>query len=196
MAGPHVVGVVALLWQAVPSLNRDIAATKARLSGTANPNMTPSNGRGAAASARRSRTTTSGMASWTRSRPFRAAGLRLRLHHRHLRLRHLRHLRHLRRRHHRAHGRTSLRCRRACSAAQRPADGTYAYVFGGYNFPEDPGSTLDTVYRYNVATDTWTQLANMPNAALVASAVYYPPTNKIYVFGGSTRTPDPPSSTT
>ena len=70
-------------------------------------------------------------------------------------------------------------------------DGTYAYVFGGYNFPEDPGSTLDTVYRYNVATDTWTQLANMPNAALVASAVYYPTTNKIYVFGGSTRTPDP-----
>ena len=31
----------------------------------------------------------------------------------------------------------------------------------------------------------------MPNAALVASAVYYPTTNKIYVFGGSTRTPDP-----
>ena len=50
-------------------------------------------------------------------------------------------------------------------------DGTYAYVFGGYNFPEDPGSTLDTVYRYNLATDTWTQLASMPNAALVASAV-------------------------
>ena len=31
----------------------------------------------------------------------------------------------------------------------------------------------------------------MPQAALVGSAVYYPPTNKIYVFGGSTRTPDP-----
>ena len=70
-------------------------------------------------------------------------------------------------------------------------DGTYAYVFGGYHFPAAPGSTLDTVYRYNLATDTWTQLANMPNAALVASAVYYPTTNKIYVFGGSTRTPDP-----
>ena len=70
-------------------------------------------------------------------------------------------------------------------------DGTFVYVFGGYNFPEDPGSTLDTVYRYNIQTDTWTQLASMPNAALVASAVYYPTTNKIYVFGGSTRTPDP-----
>ena len=44
MAGPHVVGVVALLWQAVPALSRDIAGTKARLSGTANPNITVSNG--------------------------------------------------------------------------------------------------------------------------------------------------------
>ena len=44
MAGPHVVGVVALLWQAVPALNRDIAGTKARLSSTANPNITVPNG--------------------------------------------------------------------------------------------------------------------------------------------------------
>ena len=73
-------------------------------------------------------------------------------------------------------------------------DGTFVYVFGGYHFPAVPGSTLNTVYRYNLATDTWTTLsasAPMPNAALMASAVYYPPTNKIYVFGGSTRTPDP-----
>ena len=48
MAGPHVVGVVALLWQAVPSLNRDIAATKARLNGTANPNITPNSNCGPA----------------------------------------------------------------------------------------------------------------------------------------------------
>ena len=74
------------------------------------------------------------------------------------------------------------------------SDGTYVYVFGGYHFPAAPGSTLNTVYRYNIATDTWTTLstsAPMPQAALMASAVYYPPTNKIYVFGGSTRTPDP-----
>ena len=44
MASPHVVGVVALLWQAVPSLSRDIAATKARLNGSANPNITVTNG--------------------------------------------------------------------------------------------------------------------------------------------------------
>jgi subtilisin family serine protease len=44
MAGPHVVGVVALLWQAVPSLSRDIAATKALLNTTANSNITVGNG--------------------------------------------------------------------------------------------------------------------------------------------------------
>ena len=74
------------------------------------------------------------------------------------------------------------------------SDGTYVYVFGGYHFPAAPGSTLNTVYRYNIATDTWATLstsAPMPQAALMPSAVFYPPTNKIYVFGGSTRTPDP-----
>jgi len=37
MAGPHVVGVVALLWAGRPNLERDIAATKALLQDTANP---------------------------------------------------------------------------------------------------------------------------------------------------------------
>ncbi len=86
------------------------------------------------------------------------------------------------------------RCRRPCSAAAAETDGTFVYVFGGYHFPAAVGSTLNTVYRYNIATNTWTTLsttAPMPQAALVPSAVYYPPTNKIYVFGGSTRTPDP-----
>jgi serine protease AprX len=40
MAGPHVVGVVALLWSARPQLIRDIAATKNVLQNTANPNVT------------------------------------------------------------------------------------------------------------------------------------------------------------
>jgi len=39
MAGPHVVGVVALLWSARPQLVRNIAATKAVLQNTANPNV-------------------------------------------------------------------------------------------------------------------------------------------------------------
>ena len=34
-------------------------------------------------------------------------------------------------------------------------------------------------------------MAPMPQPSLIASAVYYPPTNKIYVFGGATRSPDP-----
>ena len=40
MAGPHVVGVVALLWSARPSLVRNIAATKTLLQNTANPAVT------------------------------------------------------------------------------------------------------------------------------------------------------------
>jgi serine protease AprX len=39
MAGPHVVGVVALLWSARPELVRNIAATKELLESTANPNV-------------------------------------------------------------------------------------------------------------------------------------------------------------
>ena len=39
MAGPHVVGVIALLWSARPQLERDIAATKNILQNTANPNV-------------------------------------------------------------------------------------------------------------------------------------------------------------
>ena len=42
MAGPHVVGVVALLWSARPQLVRDIDATKTILQNTANPNVTVS----------------------------------------------------------------------------------------------------------------------------------------------------------
>src|SRR5207249_5689549 len=39
MAGPHVVGVVALLWSARPGLVRDIAGTKTLLQDTADPNV-------------------------------------------------------------------------------------------------------------------------------------------------------------
>jgi serine protease AprX len=42
MAGPHVAGVVALLWSARPALVRNIAATKAFLQNTANPAVTVS----------------------------------------------------------------------------------------------------------------------------------------------------------
>ena len=70
-------------------------------------------------------------------------------------------------------------------------DGTYIYAFGGYHFPENIGSTLTTVYRYDPTANSWSSLADMPQPSLIATAVYYPPTNKVYLFGGATRTPDP-----
>jgi serine protease AprX len=39
MAGPHVAGVIALLWSAVPSLSRNIEATRSILQNTANPDV-------------------------------------------------------------------------------------------------------------------------------------------------------------
>ena len=76
MAGPHVVGVVALLWSARPQLVRDIAATKAILENTANPAVTVSRRRPAAARRRRRfRTTPSATGAsmpWPPSTPFRA----------------------------------------------------------------------------------------------------------------------------
>jgi hypothetical protein len=62
------------------------------------------------------------------------------------------------------------------------ADSTYIYEAGGYSF--DSGTTLDAFNRYDPVANTWTTLTSMPTAAFMASAVYYPPTNKIYVFGG------------
>jgi hypothetical protein len=47
MAGPHVVGVIALLWSARPNLVRDIPRTKWLLTRSANPNVTvPNNSAG------------------------------------------------------------------------------------------------------------------------------------------------------
>ena len=39
MAGPHVVGVVALLWSARPELTRDVESTKALLKASARPDL-------------------------------------------------------------------------------------------------------------------------------------------------------------
>ena len=65
------------------------------------------------------------------------------------------------------------------------SDGTFFYTAGGYSFTTS--TTLDVLYRWDpnpLPNGTWTTLASMPTAAIMASAVYYPATNKIYVFGG------------
>jgi N-acetylneuraminic acid mutarotase len=62
------------------------------------------------------------------------------------------------------------------------SDGTSFYAAGGYSFTS--GLTLAVFNRFDPGTNTWTPLADMPQAAIEALAVYYPTTNKIYVFGG------------
>ena len=62
------------------------------------------------------------------------------------------------------------------------SDRTYAYLAGGYSFSS--GHNLDSLYRFDPGSNTWTTLAPMPQAAFMPSAVYFPPSNKIYVFGG------------
>ena len=64
------------------------------------------------------------------------------------------------------------------------SDGTYFYAAGGYSWD---GGTQNALYRWSPdppPNGSWTILAPMPQAAAVATAVYYPRTNKIYVFGG------------
>src|SRR6266550_7124839 len=68
--------------------------------------------------------------------------------------------------------------------AASASNGTSAYFAGGYSFSTDPG-TVNVFNRYDPGTDTWTALAPMPTAAAMATGVYYPPTNKFYVFGGA-----------
>ena len=66
MAGPHVVGVVALLWSARPDLVRNITATKQLLTSTANPAVTvPQQPDGLRRQHARFRTTTSATAEST-----------------------------------------------------------------------------------------------------------------------------------
>ena len=132
MAGPHVVGVVALLWQAVPSLSRDIAATKARLNGTANPNITAATQRGCGGVGSDPEQPLRARARGRpRGRPGRraASALRLRRH----RLRHL-------------HPPPPPPPGNWVNVAPLPqsvfggaaaTDGTFVYVFGGYHFPAD-----------------------------------------------------------
>src|SRR5437867_4726942 len=58
-------------------------------------------------------------------------------------------------------------------------DGTYSYVYGGQT---STGGFLNDLWRWNPATQTWTQLANMPTAKGNIQGTYW--NGKIYVPGG------------
>ena len=58
-------------------------------------------------------------------------------------------------------------------------DGTYVYVYGGSNAS---AQYLNDLWRWNPATQTWTQLANMPTGKSNIQGAYW--NGKIYVPGG------------
>jgi hypothetical protein len=63
------------------------------------------------------------------------------------------------------------------------SNGTFAYVAGGYSFSS--GMTLNSLYSYDPVANAWTTLTPYPGVGFIeAVAVYYPTTNRIYVFGG------------
>ena len=59
--------------------------------------------------------------------------------------------------------------------------GGYGYYFGGYN---SSNVAVDTVYRYDIAGDSWTQMASMP-APLCAQTAIIGQDGLVYVFGGA-----------
>ena len=60
-------------------------------------------------------------------------------------------------------------------------DGTYVFVFGG---GDAFGNNLNELWRWDPATQTWTQLANMPTGKRNIQGAYW--NGKIYVPGGYT----------
>ena len=58
-------------------------------------------------------------------------------------------------------------------------DGTYIYVFGG---GDSVGGFYNDLWRWDPATETWTQLANMPTGKQNIQGAYW--NGKIYVPGG------------
>ncbi len=61
------------------------------------------------------------------------------------------------------------------------AGGESFYVMGGYRTP----ATLDSLFRLDVYHNTWTALRNMPFPTSNHCAVFFPPENRIYTFGGT-----------
>ena len=67
------------------------------------------------------------------------------------------------------------------------SDGTYLYVGGGYSF--SGGGQITQFGRYDPVANSWTYLAPMPDLTNgLASAVWAPNVNKLFVFGGDDAT--------
>ena len=63
------------------------------------------------------------------------------------------------------------------------SDGTYGYEGGGYAF--STGDNILQFGRFDPVANTWTPLASVPDSNnALASAVYAPNVNKLFVFGG------------
>src|SRR4030095_12471895 len=58
-------------------------------------------------------------------------------------------------------------------------DGTFVYVYGG---GDSVGGNYNDLWRWDPATQIWTQLANMPTAKQNIQGAYF--NGKIYVPGG------------
>ena len=65
------------------------------------------------------------------------------------------------------------------------------YVFGGFASM----NVLNTTQIYDIATNTWTKGAPMPDARTASSAAYYDAYGKIYVIGGFDASVNPTSQT-
>ena len=64
------------------------------------------------------------------------------------------------------------------------SNGTYGYEGGGYSF--NTGDNITNFGRFDPVANTWTPLAAVPDFDNgMASAVYAPNVNKLFVFGGS-----------
>ncbi len=69
------------------------------------------------------------------------------------------------------------------------ADGAgHFFVFGGRRAGYGSNDVTNLVYRYDVATNSWSPKANMPASLRDATAVTGPNNGKIYVFGGRSAT--------
>ncbi|MEM2838931.1 MAG: kelch repeat-containing protein [Thermoplasmata archaeon] len=68
--------------------------------------------------------------------------------------------------------------------------GGYGYYFGGFS----NGHAVDTVYRYDIASDSWTQMASMP-APLCAHTAIVGQDGLVYVFGGANYALNQPPTT-